>query len=74
MIFAMIEKHEKAEFPVKPRHPRGLIALIFEESRCFILHAGDVSPFTFDDFLAWQTQKNDTTTPSTPQEKTSYIS
>ena len=39
LIFQVIEKNEKTVFPLKPQHPRGMIALIFEGSKLFILHA-----------------------------------
>ena len=74
LIFQVIEKNEKTTFPYTPHNPRGLIALIFEGSKVFVLRAGNVSPFTFEDFLAWQTLKNNAPAPSTTQEKTPYIS
>lgn len=76
LIFQMIEKNEKTVFPVKPRNPRGLIAMVFEGTQCFILHAGNVSPFTFDDFLQYQALKDRVVlrVPNHETQKTSYIS
>ena len=58
LIFRLIEKHEKVVFPRKPRNPRGIIAFVFEGSKVFVLNAGDVSPFTYTDFLEYQSLRS----------------
>ena len=76
LIFGLIEKGEKTTFARKPQWPRGLIALIFEGSQCFVLHVGDVSPLTLENFLEYQTLKDRVMmrVPTRENQRPNYIS